>query len=133
MAIENEDYNPATSALLSALAGLGRKLDKVVDGLERRERPAPAIFKLTSVPKSTSLRFRIKEIVFVVSAAGVYGLRVGTADVFQFQVAGADSKVFPFPELIDSGKDISVSGAAGNIVDAYITFYPEMDTHDRSR
>lgn len=120
MVAEAPTYNPSTSALLGALSEVADKLDKIHDSLELRESRKPGIFKLSSVARATSLRFLVEWLVISVSAAGAYGLRVGTADVFTAQAADADTIVIPFPYTIDSGKDVSISGVGANIVDAFI-------------
>lgn len=122
------ELNPATTALLAALAAVKDSVDNVRETLERRENQSPGLQRLSSTVFSTSKRFRVTHFVLSVSAAGVYGLRVGTSDVFQVQTAGADTIAIPLPITIDSGKEISISGTAVNITDAFIvgfTDYPE--------
>jgi hypothetical protein len=126
MAVDTERLNLGTTALLAGLAALGERMDAVRETLERREQESPGIFQLGSVAKSSSLRLRVKELVLSVTAAGTFGLMIGTTDEGRrFNFAAAGTLVIPMPITIDSGKDISISGTAANILNAYVTFFAD--------
>lgn len=113
--------NPATSALLDSLSGIGSDVISILRILQQGQDSPPGITKLTAAVFQTSKRYFVQWFVIAGSAAGAYGLRVGTADVFTVQMGAADTKIIPLPITIDNGKEISISLAGGAaLVDAFI-------------
>ena len=113
--------NPATSTLLAALDAQRRVLDAILREVQYDPSSPPGITKLSAVPFQTSKRFIVQWLVIAGSAAGSYGLRVGTADLITVQMGVADTKIIPLPYTIDSGKELSITLAGGAVlVDAFI-------------
>lgn len=113
--------NPATSALLDALGGIESDVVSILRILQHGQDSPPGVTKLSAAVFQTSKRYFVQWFVIAGSAAGAYGLRVGTADVFTVQMGVADTKIIPLPITIDNGKEISISLAGGAVlVDAFI-------------
>lgn len=124
------DLPADTEAIVGALSQLADKLDLLIDATARAEVPASGTF--FALPAATGrndfpqpIRVRLTNLVLSVSAACTVTVTIGSAAYTRYDFVGAATIVIPFPELIDSGKDVVVAASAGTLRAAYFTGYPE--------
>jgi hypothetical protein len=114
--------NPATTVLLRELERIGTIAASILRVVQQGQDSPPGVIPLSAVNVlQTSRRFFVQYLVISGSAAGAYGLRIGTANVVTIQMGVADTKIIPFPYTIDSGKEVSIALSGGAaLVDAFI-------------
>lgn len=130
MTIENP--NPATSAILLGLRMVKDAVDNVALVLQRRENQSPGLYRITPAGsgmgvgiEAQSTRIRVTTWVIAVTAAGVFGVQVGSAVIAQVNMTGAGTLIVPLPVTIDNGKDVTTTGTAANITDSFLLGYTE--------
>jgi hypothetical protein len=123
-----EDVGPwgnPYDAMLECATKTNILLERLVISSEaQRERPRPTIVPLSTVPFSTTLNYRVIELVLSCTGAATVGLVVGSSTQVSFIFSQADSKRFPYPTLLARGVDLSLVTTAGAVT-GYIVGYPE--------
>lgn len=121
-----DDYQTPYDSIAQILADQSRYLERIADAAEaQRETPRQTMIKLSTVPFSTTLRYRITEIVLTSTGASEFGLIVGSATQQTFVFSVGDTKRLPYITVIDRGVDISLSATGGIIPTGYLVGYPE--------
>lgn len=121
-----EDYRTPYDDIAEILRSQNVFLERIADAAEaQRETPRQTMIKLSSAPFSTTLRYRITEVVLTSTGASEFGLIIGAATQMTFIFSQADTKRFPYITMIDRGVDISLSATGGIIPIGYIIGYPE--------
>lgn len=124
--------NPATAMLAGLLSTLVAEVRGLRATLERRETRSPGIFRITPAgsvagegQRRIDPQLRVMYWILSVSAAGAYGVRVGSHQVITIQVAAADTLIIPLLDTLLTGNDITTTGTAANIVDSLLVAYSD--------
>lgn len=112
-----EDVAYIRDPLDRIVALLGQLIEATVGGAN------PAAQRLP-FPFTQTVRFRAEWLILKLDVAGVISLRVGPGVTDTFPFAGADTKVIPFPFMIDRGIDVSLTATAGSPT-GFLVGYPD--------
>jgi hypothetical protein len=101
-------------------------LERIADASdEQRISPRQTMIPIGATPFSTTVRYRVTEIVLTASGATTCGLVVGASTQQSFIFSVADTKRFPYITIIDRGVDVSLTGTGGIVPTGYMIAYPE--------
>lgn len=134
-----DNPNPATSAVLGALAANKEASDRIALTLQRIEsRQSPGLYRILPAGSASSAelaagfvaqstRFRvISWVVAIGPTGGTFGVNVGGQDIARVHVpAGGGTLVIPLEVTLDRGVDITTSGVAADIYDSFLIVVTE--------
>ena len=87
-------------------------LERIADASEaQRVTPRQTMVMLTATPSSTTVRYRVQEIVITATGATTASLIVGSGVQMTFVFSQADTKRFPYVTILDRGVDLSLTGS----------------------
>lgn len=122
------------------LDGTGEALqDKVIDyppspaeqSLDAIRRALTSPDELYDLPiVATHVRIRCKYLVLTPSVLQVVSLRIGTV-VRRFAMSTVDTKIFPFPFIIERGTDVTFTPSAGT-VEGYLVGQPQSELDEEN-
>jgi len=122
--------NPATGMIAGLLRQLIREVQHVWQVLEHTEGETLGFWRITPIgsPAGEGVRradpnLRCTRWLLSVSAAGTYGVQIGTSVKLTVQVAAAGFFDIPFPVNIQHGSAVTTTGTAAQVIDSQLVAY----------
>lgn len=125
-AIDQSNYGDPYDDQIKLLKDIKYELIRIANTSEaQRERPREARMKFPILGNTT--RLRVELLIFTSDAACVVSLMAGSIVLDVFNLGAADTKIIPYPMLLQEGIDYSLIFTAGTPAnqDGFVVGYPE--------